>query len=55
MLTSEDTAQVLELINEPGGAGVLLAMLGTAYLLSFLALGTLGALLGGLLARRRSE
>ena len=55
MLTPEDTAQVLELINEPGGAGVLLAMLGTVYLLSFLALGTLGALLAGLLARRRSE
>ncbi len=55
MLKPEDAAQIQELINSPGGAAVLLAMLATVYLFSFLALSTLGALLAGSLARRRSE
>ena len=55
MVKPEDSAQILELVNSPGGAAVLLAILATVYLLSFLALGTLGALLTGLLVRRRSE
>ena len=55
MLKPEDAAQIQELINAPGGAAVLLAMLAAVYLFSFLALSTLGALLAGSLASRRSE
>jgi len=49
----EDAERIRELLNSPGGGAVLLAVLATVYLFSFLAMSTLGALLAGALWRRR--
>ena len=54
IMQAEDATQILEQIDSPGGAVLLLAMLAIVYLVSFLALSTLGALLAGSLVRRQS-
>lgn len=53
MVKPEESARILEVIHSPGSGAVLLAVLATVYLFTFLTLGTLGALLSGALARRR--
>jgi hypothetical protein len=53
LVKPEDAQQVLDMMNSPAGAVMLLLTFAAVYLLGFLAFGILGALLAGAVSRKR--